>query len=78
MQQYFENRTFKKYEDIRSENIKQDSIVLANQRFDDEWQSKNYKINNSTFSKMGFLKSKFSNDDLHFNVFLDCYFKDDK
>lgn len=75
MQQYFENRTLKKYEDIKSENTKQDSIVLANQRIDAEWQSKNYKINNSTFAKMGFLKSRFSNDDLCFNVFLDCYFK---
>ena len=62
MQQYFENRTLKKYEDIKSENTKQDSIVLANQRIDAEWQSKNYKINNSTFAKMGFLKSRFSND----------------
>ena len=75
MQQYFENRTLKKYEDIKAENTKQDSIVLANQRIDAEWQSKNYKINNSTFAKMGFLKSRFSNDDLCFNVFLDCYFK---
>lgn len=75
MQQYFENRTLKKYEDIKSENTKQDSIILANQRIDTEWQSKNYKINNSTFAKMGFLKSRFSNDDLCFNVFLDCYFK---
>ena len=75
MQQYFENRTLKKYKDIDPENTKEDSIVLANQRVDEGWQSKNYKINNSTFAKMGFLKSKFSNDDLRFNVFLDCYFK---
>lgn len=75
MQQYFENRTFRKYEDIKDDYIRQDSIVLANQRIDTAWKSENYKINNSTFAKMGFLKSYFSNDDLRFNVFIDCYFK---
>ena len=45
MQQYFENRSLRKYEEIKSENKKQDSIILANQRVDADWQSKNYKIN---------------------------------
>ena len=75
MQQYFENRVLKSYNDIKSDMMKQDGIILANQRIDSGWQSKNYKINNSTFAKMGFLNSKFSNDDMCFNVFLDCYFK---
>ena len=34
MQQYFENRTLKKYEDIKSENTNQDSIILSNQIID--------------------------------------------
>lgn len=75
MQQYFENRIFKSFLDIKDENSKHENIILANERIDSQWQSENYKINNSTFAKMGFRDAKFSNDDLRFNVFIDCYFK---
>lgn len=76
MQQYFENRTLVHYEDIRNdENKKQENIILANERIDKKWNSKNYKINNSTFAKVGFREARFSNDDLRFNTFIDCYFK---
>lgn len=76
MQQYFENRTFIKFENVKNEeNKRYENVVLANERIDEKWSSNNYKFNNSTFAKMGFLKAKFSNDDLRFNVFIDCYFK---
>lgn len=75
MQQYFENRTLKSSDEIRNENKKYENIIIANERLDKEWKSENYKINNSTFAKIGFREAKFSNDDLRFNVFIDCYFK---
>ena len=78
MQQYFENRELVKFEYVKSEqnkNKKQENIILANERIDKKWNSVNYKINNSTFAKVGFRESKFLNDDLRFNVFIDCYFK---
>lgn len=75
MQQYFENRTLKRSDEIRNENKKYENIIIANERLDKEWKSENYKINNSTFAKIGFREAKFSNDDLRFNVFIDCYFK---
>ena len=78
MQQYFENREFIKVENITGEqnkNKRHENIILANERIDKNWNSENYKINNSTFAKMGLRGAKFSNDDLRFNVFIDCYFK---
>lgn len=75
MQQYFENRRLIACEDIGADKVHQEGIILANQRIDSKWKSENYKINNSTFAKMGFLQSNFSNDDLRFNVYIDCYFK---
>lgn len=76
MQQYFENRKAIRYEDIKSTDNKNfENIILANERIDKEWNSENYKINHSTFAKVGFLKSRFKNDDLCFCVFIDCYFK---
>ncbi|MCI8616099.1 MAG: hypothetical protein HFJ01_13595 [Lachnospiraceae bacterium] len=78
MQQYFENREFIKAENITGEqnkNKRHENIILANERIDKNWNSENYKINNSTFAKMGLRGAKFSNDDLRFNVFIDCYFK---
>ncbi len=75
MRQYFENRKLIKFADIQSENKKYENIILANERIDKNWNSENYKINNSTFAKIGFREAKFSNDDLRFNVFIDCYFK---
>lgn len=75
MQQYFENRTLKSHKDIKADNVCQEGIILANERIDSNWKSENYIIKNSTFAKMGFLQSHFSNDDLRFNVYIDCYFK---
>lgn len=75
MQQYFENRTLTKVEDIKKDKKKYENIILANERVDGTWVSEDYVINNSTFAKMGFLGAKFSNDDLKFNVYIDCYFK---
>lgn len=78
MQQYFENRTFINFENIingERENKRHENVILANERIDKKWNSENYKINNSTFAKIGFREARFSNDDLRFNVFIDCYFK---
>ncbi len=75
MQQYFENRQYIKSEDIQIEKKKYENIIIANERIDDKWNSEDYIINNSTFAKVGFRGAKFSNDDLRFNVFIDCYFK---
>lgn len=76
MQQYFENRKLSNIDEIKKEqNKKHENVVIANERIDKNWNSDNYKINNSTFAKVGFRESKFSNDDLRFNVFIDCYFK---
>ena len=74
MQQYFENRNLVKINEINKKE-KHENIILANERVDKEWKSKNYIINNSTFAKMGFREASFSNDNLMFNVFIDCYFK---
>lgn len=52
-----------------------ENIILANERIDKKWYSDHYYINNSTFAKIGFKESKFNNDDLRFNTFIDCYFK---
>ena len=52
MQQYFENREFIKVENITGEqnkNKRHENIILANERIDKNWNSENYKINNSTF-----------------------------
>ena len=75
MQQYFENRQCIKFEDIQNQKKKYENIIIANERIDEKWISENFIINNSTFAKVGFRGSKFSNDDLRFNVFIDCYFK---
>lgn len=75
MKQYFENRILKDFNEIKNSNTKLENIILANERIDKEWKSENYKINNSTFAKVGLREAKFSNDDLRFNVFIDCYFK---
>ena len=74
MQQYFENRESIKIEEITSNKV-YENIILANERIDKKWNSKNYIINNSTFAKIGFREACFSNDNLMFNVFIDCYFK---
>lgn len=74
MQQYFENRKSIKSEEITSNKV-YENIILANERVDKKWNSKNFIINNSTFAKMGFREACFSNDNLMFNVFIDCYFK---
>lgn len=74
MQQYFENRNSIKSEEITSNKV-YENIILANERVDKKWNSKNFIINNSTFAKMGFREACFSNDNLMFNVFIDCYFK---
>lgn len=75
MQQYFENRQCIKFEDIQNQKKKYENIIIANERIDEKWISENFIINNSTFAKVGFRGAKFSNDDLRFNVFIDCYFK---
>lgn len=78
MQQYFENRTLIKFENVKNEEKetkRHENVILANERIDKKWNSENYKINNSTFAKVGFREARFSNDDLRFNVFIDCYFK---
>lgn len=75
MQQYFTNRTLLATSEIDSyEGVTQDKI-FANERVDENWNKKHLSINNCTFSKMGFKKSKFSQCDLSFCVFIDCYFK---
>ncbi len=75
MQQYFENRELINYEDIKGDNVRCENVILANERVDKRWNSENYKMNNCTFAKIGFREAHFSNDDLRFNVFIDCYFK---
>ena len=75
MQQYFENRQCIKFEDIQNQKKKYENIIIANERIDEKWISENFIINNSTFAKVGFRGAKFLNDDLRFNVFIDCYFK---
>lgn len=75
MQQYFEDRHLTQVKDIQENKKKYENIVLANERIDKNWNSENYIINNSTFAKMGFREARFLNDDLRFNVFIDCYFK---
>lgn len=77
MQQYFENRSLISYENLNKDIVKE-NVILANERADSKWNSLHYRINHSTFAKMGFLKSKFLNDDLRFNAFIDCYFKETK
>lgn len=72
---WFKYDIIKQHKDIKADNVCQEGIILANERIDSNWKSENYKIKNSTFAKMGFLKSHFSNDDLRFNVYIDCYFK---
>ena len=49
MQQYFENRESIKIEEITSNKV-YENIILANERIDKKWNSKNYIINNSTFA----------------------------
>jgi len=79
MQQYFENRekeSFKKLiENKDGENKIIENKVYVNERPDKNWNSNNYIVHNSTFAKMGFREAKFNDDDLKFNVFIDCYFK---
>lgn len=62
MQQYFENRESIKIEEITSSNLSKvyENIILANERIDKKWNSKNYIINNSTFAKIGFREACFS------------------
>lgn len=75
MQQYFENRRLISIEDIQNTKEKFENVIIANERIDKKWSSQNYVINNSTFAKIGFREARFLNDDLRFNVFIDCYFK---
>lgn len=74
MQQYFEGRELSK-SDIIEPQIEVESKIFANERKDSKWATNHTIIHYSTFAKMGFLKSSFKNDDLRFNVFIDCYFK---
>lgn len=74
MQQYFENREVRNISELDT-NKPIDSIILANERPDKKWLSEHYIIHNSTFAKLGLREAKFKDDDLKFNVFIDCYFK---
>ncbi len=74
MQQYFEGRVKQKCSELE-ESVKVENKIFANERPDNNWNSKHFIINNSTFAKMGFREARFTEDDLKFNVFIDCYFK---
>lgn len=74
MQQYFENRLFEPCSNL-VELKKAENKIYANERPDKSWKSNNYIINNCTFAKIGFREASFLDDDLKFNIFIDCYFK---
>jgi hypothetical protein len=75
MQQYFANRTFLSLSEIPNYKDPIHDNIFANERPDDSLRAKHLRINNCTFAKMGFKKSKFFQCDLSFCVFIDCYFK---
>lgn len=74
MQQYFENRELDDYKELLTKKIVSKRIY-ANETPDAKWQSYDLKVHNCTFAKMGFKESKFNDDNMKFNVFIDCYFK---
>lgn len=74
---YIEDKERKKIEDV-NDNTKFINIYLINERPDEAFNKRSLTINQSTFSQMGFKKSKINNSDLSHNIFINCYFKDAK
>lgn len=76
MQQYFVGKTEMQVSDLiaESNNTFEDKI-FANERIDSKWNKSHLSVLNSTFAKMGLRESKFTQCDLSFCVFIDCYFK---
>lgn len=84
MDQYFIGRTYKKLEELAVQHPK-DKVELAyfvdekidhkNNNADDATDLSHLVINNSTFSNIGFKRTKVLQCDFSFCVFINCYFK---
>lgn len=76
MDQYFSGRTHIRTSYLcESDPTLIENKVFSNERVDDKWKKSHLRINNSTFAKMGFKGSVFTQCDLKFCTFIDCYFR---
>jgi hypothetical protein len=76
MQQYFDRHDPFTVDNIKNASItKFDNKLFANERPDAKFIFENMTITNTTFAKMGFKGSKFTQMNLSFCVFIDCYFR---
>ena len=85
MDQYFIGRTYKKLEELAAQNPKEkiEFVYFVDEKVDHKDDHKkddtpdlsHLIINNSTFSNIGFKKTKALQCDFSFCVFINCYFK---